>query len=255
MQNNIFSTFFVGHNLVIIPKVDSTNNYLKTCLTNSTPLPEGTAIMAENQFAGRGQHQNGWHASQGQNLTLSLLLKPTFLSIKRQFLLTQIISLGIVKALKNKVDPYIKIKWPNDIYYRDKKLGGILIENTIQGTSIKNSIIGMGINVNETNFPNFLPNPVSLSEILQTDYDLHTLLSEICSGIEAYYLQLKAGNYNSIHAEYLQNLYRIDEQHEFEINGVRKNCSIIGVSEEGLLKIRSGDLISSYDLKQIKFII
>ena len=101
MQNNTISGLFVGQNLVTLPEVDSTNNFLKQALANSTPLTEGTVIMAESQYAGRGQQQNRWHSEPGKNLTFSILLKPVFLPINRQFDLNVAISVGIIKAVEN----------------------------------------------------------------------------------------------------------------------------------------------------------
>jgi BirA family transcriptional regulator, biotin operon repressor / biotin---[acetyl-CoA-carboxylase] ligase len=191
LQNNIFSGLFVGQNFITLKEVDSTNNFLKGLLSNSKPLMEGTVIMAENQYAGRGQQQNGWHAEPGKNLTFSLLLRPHFLPVPDQFDLTRVISLGVFDALCPILGEKLKIKWPNDIYYGDNKLGGMLIENMILGGQIKNSVIGIGVNINQENFPESLSNAISVKQILHGDYDLKTLLSDICRNIEAYYLHTK----------------------------------------------------------------
>lgn len=254
MQNNIFSGLFVGHNLVIIPKVDSTNNFLKQSLSNSTPLPEGTVIMAEAQYAGRGQQQQGWHAEPGMNLTFSILFKPFFLPIRRQFDLVRAISIGVTEVIKSIVGADVRIKWPNDIYFQDRKLGGILIENIIQGSQIKNAIVGIGLNVNQTIFPDNLPNPISIKEILQKEYDLKSLIAELCNGIEPYYLLLKAGNTALIQSAYLNNLYRLGEMHRFKVNDQVLLGMITGVSPEGLLQVKTGGEIREYDLKSIKFL-
>ena len=179
MQNNIFSGLFVGQNLVTLKQVDSTNNFLKNILSNSKPVPEGTVIMAEEQYAGRGQRENKWHAEPGKNLTFSILLKPHFISAAGQFDLTRAVSMGVFEALEPILGTQLKIKWPNDIYYADKKLGGMLIENILQGSQIKNSIIGIGINVNQDNFTDKAGNATSVKQILQKDYDLKNILSEI----------------------------------------------------------------------------
>jgi len=179
LQNNTFSGLFVGQNLVTLTEVDSTNNFLKQTLANSTPLTEGTVIMAESQYAGRGQQQNKWHSEPGKNLTISILLKPAFLPVTQQFNLNLAISVGIINALIPVLGTGVKIKWPNDVYFNDKKLGGVLIENIIQGQIIKNSIVGIGLNVNQTEFADWVPNPTSVKQILQKDYDLKNLLSDI----------------------------------------------------------------------------
>ena len=190
LQNNIFSGLFVGQNLLTLKEVDSTNNFLKNLLSNSKPLPEGTVIMAESQFAGRGQQQNKWHSEPGKNLTFSLLLRPSFLSVNDQFDLVRAMSLGVFDALQPLLGDQLKIKWPNDIYYADKKLGGMLIENLLQGAQIKNAIIGIGLNINQEHFPGEAGNAVSLKQILQKNYDLRGLLADICNHIEAYYRRI-----------------------------------------------------------------
>ena len=152
MQNNTFSTLFVGQNLIKLSSVDSTNNFLKSLVSNSEPLPEGTVIMADDQYAGRGQQNNIWKAEPGKNLTFSVLLKPTFLPLSQQFLLNMVVSTAINNALSHFLSDGLSVKWPNDIYFRDQKIGGVLIENTIVGNDIKTAIIGIGINVNQQHF-------------------------------------------------------------------------------------------------------
>ena len=153
MQNNIISGLFVGQNFVTLKEVDSTNNFLKNLASNSKPVIEGTVIMAENQYAGRGQQQNGWFAQPGKNLTFSILFKPHFLAVADQFDLVRAVSLGVFDTFEPLLGAGLKIKWPNDIYHGDQKLGGMLIENMIQGGQIKNSIVVIGLNINQQNFP------------------------------------------------------------------------------------------------------
>lgn len=255
MQNNIFSGLFVGQNYITIKDVDSTNNFLKELTSNSKPLIEGTVIMAENQYAGRGQHQNGWHAEPGKNLTFSILLKPSFMAISDQFDLTRAISLGVFDALEPLLGEKLKIKWPNDIYYGDYKLGGMLLENMIQGGQIKNSIIGIGLNINQENFPDHLPNAISLKQILHQDYGLETLLSEICRHIEAWYLNLKAGKISFVRNSYLSRLYWLNKQKGFKAGGRFFEGTIKDVMFNGLLVIEDTNKhILEFSLKEIEFL-
>jgi BirA family biotin operon repressor/biotin-[acetyl-CoA-carboxylase] ligase len=254
LQNNTFSGLFVGQNLVIVPKVDSTNNFLKQALANSTPLPEGTVIMAESQYAGRGQQQNRWHSEPGKNLTFSILLKPSFLPLNQQFDLNIVVSVGIIKALERILGPQAKIKWPNDIYYNDHKLGGVLIENIVQGGQIKNSIIGIGLNVNQEFFPDWVPNPTSVKQILHKDYDLKALLAEICGCIEAAYLALRAGNIEQLKAYYLQKLYWFNQQHQFKADDVTFNGTIELVTQSGQLGVNTDGQTRLYSFKEIEFL-
>jgi BirA family biotin operon repressor/biotin-[acetyl-CoA-carboxylase] ligase len=255
LQNNIISGLFVGQNLIILKEVDSTNNFLKNTLSNSKPLPEGTVIMAESQFAGRGQQQNRWHSDAGKNLTFSILLKPSFLAISDQFDLTRAISLGVFDALYPLLGKGLKIKWPNDIYYNDMKLGGMLIENTIQGSLIKYSIIGIGLNVNQDNFPESVPNAASIKQILQRDYDLRHILSDICSHIEAWYLKLKAGQVDVVRKEYLSRLYWLGENKRFRTEAGDFDGSVKNVLNNGVLVVKNSfetDLM--FNFKEIEFL-
>ncbi|OCX50576.1 biotin--[acetyl-CoA-carboxylase] ligase [Mucilaginibacter sp. PPCGB 2223] len=254
MQNNTFSGLFVGQNLVTLTEVDSTNNFLKQALANSTPLTDGTVIMAESQFAGRGQQQNKWHSEPGKNLTFSILLKPTFLPVNQQFNLNLAISVGIINALTKVLGTGVKIKWPNDVYFNDKKLGGVLIENIIQGQSIKNSIVGIGLNVNQTEFAGWVPNPISVKQILQKDYELKLLLSDICACIEAAYLILKAGNIARLKAFFMQNLYWLDELRPFKTGEHVFNGIIKDVTQTGQLAVSIDGELRLYSFKEIEFL-
>ena len=255
MQNNIFSGLFVGQNFVTIKEVDSTNNFLKQLASNSKPVIEGTVIMAENQTAGRGQQQNSWHAEPGKNLTFSLLLKPSFLPVTQQFDLVRAVSLGVFDALHPLLGDGLKIKWPNDIYYGDRKLGGMLIENMIQGGQIKNAIVGIGLNINQQTFPDYLPNAISVKQILQQDYDLKTLLSDICRYIEAYYLNLKAGKILFVRETYLTRLYWLNEQKEYKSKEGQFAGTIKSVKDNGILVVENNKHEElEFSLKEIEFV-
>lgn len=254
MQNNIFSALFVGQNLVTLKEVDSTNTFLKNILSNSKPLPEGTVIMAESQYAGRGQQQNKWNSEPGKNLTFSLLLNPVFLSPLNQFYLTRVISLGVAEALQAAAQSRISIKWPNDIYYNDRKLGGILIENILQGSQIKHAVAGIGLNINQEQFPDWVPNPVSLKQILHKDYDLRLLLSDICSRIEGWYLRLKAGQLDEIKTAYLNALYWYREVKNFRAGKVVFTGEVTGITEHGRLQVQQADGLHEYNFKEIEFL-
>jgi BirA family biotin operon repressor/biotin-[acetyl-CoA-carboxylase] ligase len=255
LQNNIFSGLFVGQNLITIKQIDSTNNFLKELVSNSKPLIEGTVIMAEAQYAGRGQQQNGWHAEPGKNLTFSILLRPTFLSVTDQFDLVRAVSLGVFDALYPMLGDQLKIKWPNDIYYANKKMGGMLIENMIQGGQIKNAIIGIGLNINQEIFPGHLPNAVSVQQILHQDYDLKALLSEICRHIEAYYLNLKAGKISFVRKIYLSRLYWLNEKKIFRSKEGMFNGVINNVKDNGILVVKNNkEEELEFSLKEIEFV-
>jgi BirA family biotin operon repressor/biotin-[acetyl-CoA-carboxylase] ligase len=256
LQNNTFSTLFVGQNLIKLPKVDSTNTYLKMMASKSEPLAEGTVIMAEDQYAGRGQQDMVWVSEPKKNLTFSVLLKPSFLQINEQFNLNMLVCVAIKDALKEFLKTQVVIKWPNDIYYKNQKLGGILIENLLSGTAYKSAIIGIGLNVNQQKFDGQLHNrATSLREILQADVNLIQLLAEICSHIESSYLRLKAGNYKNLKQAYLSNLLNFNENAWYKQGDQLFEGKITDVTDAGLLVISTDGIEYVYNFKEIQFII
>ncbi len=255
MQNNTFSTLFVGQNLIKLPAVDSTNNFLKSLVSNSEPLPEGTVIMADDQFAGRGQQNNIWKVEPGKNLTFSVLLKPTFLPLDNQFLLNMCVSIAINNVLARILGEEISIKWPNDIYFQNKKMGGVLIENTLVGSTIKNAVIGVGINVNQQHFEAELAvNATSIFQILQKDVNLIGLMAEICSELESLYLQLRSGKDNKLRQMYVDKLYQVNKVALYEKDGEVFEGMIRGVSDTGLLQLDKQDERCEFNFKEISFL-
>jgi len=256
LQNNTFSTLFVGQNLIKLSDVDSTNNYLKLLVSKSEPLPEGTVIMADNQFAGRGQQQSSWQSEPGKNLTFSVYLKPGFLPVQKQFLLNMAVSVALNDALTAFTGLGFKIKWPNDIYFGQQKLGGILIENLLSGSSYKTGIIGIGLNINQVEFSEALKkNAISLSQILHKNVNLIALLAVICSHIESKYLKLRANNYPFLQSDYLKKLFWFNEIGRFSHDGEIFEGVITAVSEQGLLVINRDGLEKAYNFKEVEFLI
>jgi BirA family biotin operon repressor/biotin-[acetyl-CoA-carboxylase] ligase len=156
--------------------------------------------------------------------------------------------------LTNIIGQGLKIKWPNDIYFNDDKLGGILIENILRGSIIKYSVIGVGLNVNQTHFPPEIKNVTSLRKILHRDYDLNELLTELCSSIEQRYLQLRAGKIDLIDQAYIRHLYKLNEMHRFKIGEEEVNGTITGIDKQGLLEISVEGNLRKYNFKEIAFV-
>jgi len=256
LQNNTFSTLFVGQNLIKLSSVDSTNTYLKSLLSKSEPLPEGTVILAENQFDGRGQQQSKWLSEPGKNLTFSLLLYPSFIPIERQFDLNILVSEAVYRALSKLLSYKLAIKWPNDIYYGDAKLGGILIENTIVGNKLKNCVIGIGLNVNQQMIGLDLGRKIaSISEILHENVNLTPLLGEICTQIELNYLRIRSGKADDLRHSYTTHLYQLNRVASFRDKERIFEGRIVGVSNEGLLQIEDDDAkLIEYGFKEIVFL-
>ncbi len=242
-----YNTLFIGQVRQHLDRVHSTNSYLLECLQDSTPdrsLPEGFLVSAEEQFAGRGQRGNQWHAEAGKNLTLSLLLYPKWLPISAQFRLNVAVALGLWDLLRSSIeklggDPIdLRLKWPNDIYYGEKKLGGMLIENGITGRTLAHSVIGIGLNVNQTKGLAAL-NACSLRMIFGNKVELlpWALMAELSACLEARYLQLKAGKWQALKAAYLSVLYRYEEWADYE-DVASSKCfrgRIIDVADQGFL--------------------
>ena len=225
-------------------------------VSNSEPLPEGTVIMADDQFAGRGQMNNIWHSTAGLNLTFSIFFRPVFLPLSNQFMLNMAVSTAICAALELYIPKGVKIKWPNDIYFEDRKLGGVLIENSVSGKVMKTSIIGIGINVNQIGFDNSkVKRGASMCEILQQDVNLVKLLGEICSQMERQYFVLKSGNYKLILEEYLSRLYRFLEPGFYRDFSGDFEGAIVGVDANGQLTIDVNGAHRKYIFKEVEFII
>lgn len=255
MQSNIFSGLIVGQNVITLPQVSSTNDYLKNELSKSTPLPEGTVIMAVDQVAGRGQVGSTWYSEAGKNLTFSVLFHPSFLFPPQQFYLTVAICLAVVKWLATRINHKITIKWPNDIFIEDKKIAGILIENILKGNEWKSAVVGIGINVNQTAFPPSLAQRVcSMKEFLHDDCNIQEILTELCSFIQHEYVQLKAGKSAFQMAEYKHYLYRMGQRMQYEVSGIAVDGIICGVTEEGRLLVDFDGHVTDFGIKEIAFV-
>ncbi|MBX2874076.1 MAG: biotin--[acetyl-CoA-carboxylase] ligase [Saprospiraceae bacterium] len=236
-------------------ELQSTNEYAITLLSKSKPI-EGTVISAHHQTAGKGQIGSSWLVEAGKNLTLSIILQPHFLPIPRQFLLNQAVSLAVVDFLRQFITTdIVRLKWPNDVYIGDKKSTGILIQNTISGTKIQNTVIGLGININQTKFPDSLPNPSSLALATgREDYELPELRQVLFACLEHRYLQLKAKQWTSLDQAYHKALYKLNEAHLFQsADGRFFKGTITGVTEQGLLKVDTDTGLQTFNLKEITF--
>ncbi len=160
--------------IIYVDEADSTNSMLAKAASD---FEHGTALAAHCQSAGKGQRGNHWESEPWKNLTFSILLRPKAILASHQFELLQVVAISIVKVLRSQLaTDEIYIKWPNDIYYRDKKICGILIENTLSGAGIERSIVGIGVNVNQDKFLSDAPNPVSMKQIAGHSFDLDDLL-------------------------------------------------------------------------------
>lgn len=253
MEINVNNTFFTGKFLVHLPSVDSTNNYAKQYLSNNSPI-DGTVILADVQYAGRGQSGNSWVAEPNLNLTFSIIYHTGFLRASEQFYLNMAVSLGVWSMVDSQLkSSSVKVKWPNDIFVNNLKIAGILIENTISGMNLKHSIIGIGLNVNQTTFP---PGLSATSLFLETNQlaDINFILGEVLARIEKYYLLLKERRQAQIRAEYLKHLYRFLELSRFKTDESTFTGKIIDIDNNGKLIIETDKGLKSFGFKEVSFI-
>lgn len=263
MDIKVHNTFFTGRFLIHLPSVDSTNNFAKEHIANSNPI-DGTVILADEQFAGRGQIGNTWATEPNKNLTFSIIYNTSFLKTSEQFYLNIAVSLGIWSALKTALSSEITvnhelnqwdvvIKWPNDILVNQKKICGILIENTIYGTFLKHSVIGIGININQTNFPN-APNACSLAQLIEHDYDRLTFFETLLVSIEHYFFKLRERKFASLKQQYLEHLFLLNQPATFQRgNDTSFLGTIIGIDEYGRLLIQHESGIDAFAFKEIAY--
>jgi BirA family biotin operon repressor/biotin-[acetyl-CoA-carboxylase] ligase len=244
---------FTGNTIIKLDTVDSTNNYL-TDLTSKQKLNDGTVVVTKYQTAGKGQRGNVWIADANQNLTFSIIYFPKNMRLSEQFVLTQAISLGVYDYL-NSIGIKAKIKWPNDIYVSNHKIGGILIENTIKGETIVQTIIGIGLNVNQQKFN--LPNNkvTSLSRESQKLFDINEEVYSLLTYIERRYMQWLNGLFKLLKHDYLEVLYLYQSWHIYHTSeGKYLDGKIIGTNDIGQLLIQDlNDQVHLFGNKEIIF--
>jgi BirA family biotin operon repressor/biotin-[acetyl-CoA-carboxylase] ligase len=245
------NTLFIGKNLVYVPECHSTNT-LAAELSQKTGTLDGTVVITDRQTAGKGQRGNVWETEAGKNLTFSVILKPSFVAVRDQFNLTIMVSLAVHTILTKLLGATVKIKWPNDILVNDKKICGILIENSVSGDKIQNSIIGIGLNVNQDAFP--LMTATSMKLISGKLFDANTVFAMLLEELESYYLQLRSGMVDELMNRYLSNLYWINETHVFRVNDEEMTGMIQGVDRVGRLNVKHENGYRFYDLKEISFV-
>lgn len=212
-------------------------------------------VVAESQTAGRGQMSNTWESEAGANLTFSLICHPDFVRPSEQFVISQCMAVAIWRGIATRVDG-VSIKWPNDIYIGDQKLSGTLIECDLNGKNISNCIIGVGLNINQTEFHSDAPNPVSLKQVLGATLDREAILNDIVKEFITLYDRVKEGRNDDIRAEYMQHLYRKEGFHRYADVRGEFTAEIAGIEPTGhlLLRFENGH-VGRYDFKEVRFII
>ena len=217
---------------------------------------EGDVVWADFQTAGRGQRGHEWHSRKGENLTFSAVLEPTFLPIPNQFSVSEVVALSLVDMLADYAIE-AKIKWTNDIYVGDRKLVGILIEHSLAPKTLRRTIAGIGINVNQTEFDPSIPNPVSMAQLLGRELDAEEVLECFLTHLQRNYEVLREGGAEVLHSRYNSLLYRLNEYHTYALpSGEKFKAAIRGTEPSGALKLEDETKkIKDYLFKEVEFII
>lgn len=245
------------HRLASVP---STNRYCEAL--DLAEVEDFTCYWALSQTAGIGQRGNHWEAEPGKNLIFSLVLHPTFLPADRQFKLTEALSLALCDCLKDTKD--LKVKWPNDIYVGKRKICGTLVSTRLQGAQIASAICGIGLNVNQTVFPDWVPNPTSMALLTGEEYDLEPLLKKLLACIEKRYNDLKNGI--DPEPEYLTRLFNLGISARYKYmerrlpagidNEEDLTATLTGIDPHGRLLLTTADgRHLSCGMKEITFLV
>jgi len=244
-------TLFVGKNSFAFEQLDSTNDWLlEQC--NEASLMEGLVVRAIDQKKGKGQRGALWLSQSDKSLCFSILLKPKFLSTSQNFQLSLCVALGVYDCL-SELRPGFSIKWPNDIYFENKKIAGILIENQFRKSTYQNAVVGIGLNINQNKF-NALPNAISLKQILGIELTIESVLERLCETIEARYLQLRSGKHLKQKSDYLSHLFRFDKWDRYKIGEELFLAKIVDVLPNGRLCLNfENGSINDYDIKEVTF--
>lgn len=236
-----------------LDSIDSTNNFLRHYKAPS----ERRMVLAtaEYQTAGRGSGSNTWESERGKNLLFSLLVHPRWVDAAEMFGLSEVAALAVKEALGEYAGGFT-VKWPNDIYYGHKKIAGLLIENVLEGHSVGQCVIGVGLNVNQSAFLSDAPNPISLSQILDHEVERRFVLEKVLEHFCHRYDQLEQEGREQIHADYLSCIYRRGEAHTYSDSQGLFQATLQDVELSGhlLLQDKEGRM-RRYAFKEVQYII
>lgn len=243
-ENGLFS---------ILDSVDSTNNYAMG-IVHAGLAKHGMAWFAHEQTKGKGQRGKSWQSGKGENIALSIVLVPKGLKAPEVFKISVMVSLACTHFINGFAGSEVFIKWPNDIYWRDRKAGGILIENVMQGGTWKYAVVGIGINVNQTSFSGGLKNPVSLKEITGKSFDIEALAKGLHKAVLLAVEEMGSKPFSTFLAEYNHYLYKLNSTVKLKAENKVFECIINGVNERGKL-LTSGASNKEFEFGQVEWII
>lgn len=245
------NTLFMGKVVEYMPSCHSTNDTAREMLAKPD-TSEGLVVITDHQTAGKGQRGNSWLSADGMNLTFSVILKPNFLDVSRQFYLNMISSLAVMKTVKHFLpEVNAQVKWPNDVLIDTQKTCGILIENGIKKNRLDYSIVGIGLNVNQHAFG--LNTATSLAHVSGRLFSLQHVLEHLLHQLEGLYLSLKASKYVEIKESYLQNLVGYRQRRKYRAEFLF-DAQIVDVLDSGKLKLNSSRGDELFDFKEVEFI-
>ncbi len=252
---NVPEALFTGKKIIHIPETESTNTFAMDLVAKTNPS-EGTCVISDYQTGGKGQIGRFWHSEASKNILISYIFYPTLLQVRDQFYLNIISGLAVRDVVASFIEN-VHIKWPNDIYVDDRKIAGILVQNTLRESFIKATVIGIGLNVNQTIFPIDIPNPTSFS--LQTDkvFDINHIVAFLSSRLEFYYLKLKNGHQATLMEAYLSSLYMKGEWAVYRDSEHQIFTGMIeGIDDQGRLEVKMEDgLIRPFGFREISFVL
>jgi BirA family biotin operon repressor/biotin-[acetyl-CoA-carboxylase] ligase len=228
----------IGNPFIELNTVDSTNNYAMQQVKSGS-AKHGAAYFAREQTAGKGQRNKQWLSAKNENIILSVILETNGLLLSQQFFLNVISSLAALNLFNKYTTNNFKIKWPNDIYWQDRKTGGILIENIISGNNWKYAVAGFGLNINQTAFNPSLKNPSSLKQITGKDYNVLEWSKKLCNELELTFSRLLNGDANALMDEYNSHLYKKNSVVKFKKDAIVFEGKIIKVDEAGRLIVHT----------------
>lgn len=239
---------------IFLEQVPSTNDYAAELL-KSGKAEHLQAIRTDFQSAGKGQKGSSWESERGRNLLVSIILLPEHLEADKAFFISIVASLAITDALLP-FTPDIKIKWPNDIYFKNRKLGGILIENSIGNKNIISSVVGIGLNINQNRFPDYLPNPVSLAQITGKTWPVETIFNEIYRSFKTRSLQLDKNQMEGLKKDYTSRLLGYQEFLNYSAEGEIFHARLTDVLESGeIILEQDGGNTRKYGFKEVSLLL
>lgn len=246
------------YKILHLEEAPSTNTYLKELISQDKTLPNLFAVHTQAQTSGRGQRGNSWHSIPGNDLTMSLLLRSDCLQAKDQYAVSELVAYATLKTIARYLTPEegerLSIKWPNDIYFDDRKIAGILIEHSITGGRVDYSVAGIGINVNTTDYPSDLPNPISVKMITGRTYEIQEMLERLLRRFGWMLEDFLMGHFAEVHRLYMTRLYRRQGLHAYRDAQGSFRAEIRDVLPNGCLVLeRENGQVSQYAFKEVIF--